>query len=104
MDSKRRRNVYRRVFEKSRWTCQMPVCLAEDRSIDADLAGVDDPWAPTIDHVVRLADGGRDAPDNMRAAHKLCNNHAGSEDESTYKIGDMYPELLTLLREAVRSE
>lgn len=32
------------------------------------------PLAPTIDHVIPLAAGGRHAPDNVQAAHFLCNS------------------------------
>jgi hypothetical protein len=32
-----------------------------------------DDWAPTIDHIVPLARGGADTPDNVACAHRKCN-------------------------------
>lgn len=102
MESKRRRNVHARVYERDKWQCKMLVCAADSRDIDPALAGYDDPWAPSIDHVIRLADGGRDVEGNMRAAHKFCNNLAGRS--AAYTIGEKYPDLLFLAREIVRSD
>lgn len=106
MDSARRRNVSLRVFEAAQWKCQMPVCIADTRDLDLELRGVDSPWMPTIDHVVRLADGGSNNIANLRAAHRACNEHAGRQDErnSGYLIRERYPDLEWLVREIVRSD
>lgn len=61
----------------------MPVCLRPEaeggRDMDPELAGTADPWAPTIDHIRRLADGGTDRDGNLRGAHRLCNQADGDE-------------------------
>lgn len=36
------------------------------------------PKAPTIDHIIPLADGGDDARANVQLAHFLCNSLAGT--------------------------
>jgi 5-methylcytosine-specific restriction endonuclease McrA len=65
------------------------------------LLGVDDPWAPSIDHVVPLFEGGRDMESNMRAAHKLCNNHAARR--SGQSIARLCPGLGELLEKITRN-
>jgi 5-methylcytosine-specific restriction endonuclease McrA len=45
--------------------CGEPLAMAEQ---------VPHPLAPTIDHVIPLARGGWHAPDNVQAAHFLCNS------------------------------
>lgn len=103
LPARRRRNIHLRVYEKSRWQCEMPVCHADSRDIDPALRGTDDPWAPSIDHMVLLADRGRDVESNMRAAHRKCNEQ-GAKDRPRkgYKIMEMYPDLVFLAREIVR--
>jgi 5-methylcytosine-specific restriction endonuclease McrA len=97
------------VYERDGWQCRMPVCLCPDgRVIDPALRGTDDPWSPTIDHVVRRSDGGMNGQDNLRAAHKQCNmadagipygapkrkDPAPSRPQHlSYCIGDLYSEL-----------
>jgi hypothetical protein len=91
----------------------MPTCLADSRDLNAALIGYDDALGPSIDHVMQLCDGGRDIESNMRAAHKMCNNAAGrvnnqvrvqGNDALRQTIGDLYPDLLWLAREIVRSD
>jgi len=46
------------------------------------------PLAPTIDHLIPLADGGSDSPANVATAHFLCNStkgerHGGGGDQLT---------------------
>lgn len=36
-----------------------------------------DPLAPTLDHVIPLARGGAHHPDNLAAAHFICNSRKG---------------------------
>jgi 5-methylcytosine-specific restriction endonuclease McrA len=62
---------YRRldIFERDGWRCQLcrrPVKRA---------ATVPHPLAPTIDHVIPLALGGPDAPENVQCACFECNTH-----------------------------
>jgi 5-methylcytosine-specific restriction endonuclease McrA len=104
VESKRRRNVHARVYEKSGWQCEMPVCIAATRDIDQGLLGSDDPLAPSVDHVIQRSDGGVDNESNMRAAHRECNKRAGRLRRGMRQnIGDLYPDLLLLAREIVRS-
>lgn len=50
------------------WLCRRPIDLS---------VRVPHPLAPTVDHVVPLADGGSDADANLRPAHFRCNSHRG---------------------------
>jgi 5-methylcytosine-specific restriction endonuclease McrA len=71
------------ILERDGWTCRVPKCLCPDgRRIRPD-APVR--WRGTADHVVPLARGGSDIPDNLRAAHQACNsgkNSALDEEET----------------------
>lgn len=60
--------VYRkRIFERDDWKCQ--ICgEAVRRKVQ-----VPHPLAPTIDHIIPLADGGTHEPANVQTAHFLCN-------------------------------
>lgn len=64
-----RREPYQRrtVFEADRWVCQ----LCHWPTIQG--GNPNGNWAPTIDHVLPLAAGGADAPDNLQTAHRWCN-------------------------------
>lgn len=55
------------VFARDNWVCQL--CF---RPVDRD-APATDPEGPTIDHVVAIANGGADVPDNVQTAHARCN-------------------------------
>lgn len=75
----RKERNHRFVYKRDAWMCRMPVCYCPDgRQLDPALAGQDDPWAPSIDHIVPRALGGSDARPNLRAAHKLCNVRHGN--------------------------
>jgi 5-methylcytosine-specific restriction endonuclease McrA len=81
----------------------MPECLCPDgRAIDPDLRGSTDMWAPSIDHIIPLAQGGRDSDGNTRAAHRRCNEAAAGIGAAvvrpdrpagplTYSIADLFP-------------
>lgn len=70
------------VYHRDKWVCMMPECLCPDgTAIDRALLGTGDPWAPSIDHVVPLRDGGLDNARNKRAAHIRCNNNANTRDQ-----------------------
>lgn len=66
-----RRDPYsrREIFERDGWRCWIcgEVVAEEDASID---------------HVVPIAQGGADAPDNIRTAHRDCNSRRGWLDPS----------------------
>jgi hypothetical protein len=67
-------HLHSAVYRRAKWQCQMPVCLCPGgRPIDRALRGKDSPWAPSIDHIIPRAAGGVDALENMRAAHRWCN-------------------------------
>jgi 5-methylcytosine-specific restriction endonuclease McrA len=60
--------VYRRrIFERDGWRCQL--CGKKVRRN----ASVPDPLAPTIDHIVPVAEGGSHEPANVQCAHFRCN-------------------------------
>lgn len=65
--------VRQAVAERDGWICQL--C---HEPIDPALRRPD-PMALHVDHVEQLADGGSDAPSNLRATHELCHRrrHAG---------------------------
>lgn len=66
-------DVYRKkVYARDGWKCHL--CgKAVNRK-----AEVPHPKAPTIDHVIPLADGGTHEPLNCRTAHFLCNSMKGA--------------------------
>ncbi|WP_373427668.1 HNH endonuclease [Arthrobacter sp. B2I5] len=55
------------VLERDNFICQICGLPTDpEASPSADLY-------PTLDHVIRVIDGGDDDPDNLRTAHKWCN-------------------------------
>jgi len=60
------------VFNRDGWRCM--IC----RKPLKRGAAVPHPLAPTIDHIVPLADGGTHEPANVQAAHFLCNSTKGA--------------------------
>lgn len=68
------RNRHLFIYERDGWTCMMPACLCPDgRQIDPELNGQVGHWAPSVDHIVPQALGGRNDRENLRAAHQYCN-------------------------------
>jgi 5-methylcytosine-specific restriction endonuclease McrA len=61
------------IFERDGWSCWL--C---GRGLDPD-APINQPAAPTVDHVVPLAAGGPDTPANLRAACRSCNSRRGAQ-------------------------
>jgi 5-methylcytosine-specific restriction endonuclease McrA len=43
------------------------------------IASRDHPLSGTIDHVIPVSRGGKDAPENRRASHNYCNGFKGSQ-------------------------
>jgi 5-methylcytosine-specific restriction endonuclease McrA len=60
------------VFERDRWRCH--ICGKATRRT----AVVPHPSAPTIDHLIPLAEGGTHEPANVRTAHFRCNTIKGA--------------------------
>lgn len=66
--SKRRRKILLRIADRDDWLCHLcgePV--QRKRTMN-------DPMAPSLDHVVRHKDGGTDTEDNLKLAHRKCNS------------------------------
>lgn len=56
------------ILHRDQWTCQL---CGEPLERDAT---VPHPHAPTLDHIVPLALGGAHGPENLQAAHFICNS------------------------------
>lgn len=65
------------IYERDSWTCQLcnePLDVA---------AHFNDPLAPTLDHIVpqSVSASPDHSPDNLRAAHRICNARRGNRVE-----------------------
>jgi 5-methylcytosine-specific restriction endonuclease McrA len=60
------------VYQRDRWRCG--ICGGRVPKV----AVVPHPQAPTIDHIVALANGGSDEWTNVRLAHFICNSRRGT--------------------------
>lgn len=77
--SERRARIRLAVLNRDKWTCMMPVCKhPTTRAIDSKLDGKHNRWSPTVDHRKPKSKGGKFTPDNLRAAHAICNSFAGN--------------------------
>lgn len=56
-----------------------PYCGICTLWIDMLLEGTLDPGAPTLDHIIALADGGTNAFENFQLAHRSCNEIKASD-------------------------
>ncbi len=102
----RNRRTDNLVYHRAGWQCQMPECMCPDgRQIDRSLRNTVEPWAPTIDHIIPMSEGGSDELVNKRAAHRICNQDAAVLDSVglpspgpplASTIGDLCPELAKL--------
>lgn len=66
MNQAQRRSLRNRVWKRDKgicWICFRPIAQKSDM---------------TLDHVVPKSRGGTNRLDNVRAAHKLCNNQRGA--------------------------
>lgn len=61
----------RTIAERDGFTCHLCSAL-----VDMTLSGKDS-MGPTADHVLPVAKGGSDHPDNVRLAHRRCNVRRG---------------------------
>lgn len=66
----------KRIFERDGWRCQL--CGKAVRRN----ASAPHPLAPTIDHIIPLAQGGTHEPTNVQCAHFLCNSRKGDRAAS----------------------
>lgn len=64
--------VRRKVYQSDDWRCHLCGKKVKRK------AKVPDPMAPTIDHVIPLAEGGTHEPANCRTAHFICNALKGA--------------------------
>jgi 5-methylcytosine-specific restriction endonuclease McrA len=55
------------VLARDNWTCA--ICGLK---LDLNARWIDDQSA-TLDHIIPVVEGGDDYPDNLRAAHRWCN-------------------------------
>jgi hypothetical protein len=62
-----------RIYARDEWTCWLCGREVEPPSVDMDTS----PWEPVLDHVVPHCDGGSDRAENLRTAHRWCNNARG---------------------------
>lgn len=60
------------IFERDNWTCGLCSEPIDRETFYPDL------MSKSIDHVIPLVAGGTDAPDNVQAAHLLCNLRKGA--------------------------
>jgi hypothetical protein len=65
---------YRRIdiFKRDGWRCH--ICGRQTRR---DVS-FNHALAPTVDHLIPVSQGGRDAPDNVACAHRHCNSVKGA--------------------------
>lgn len=63
----------REIFERDNWVCHLCGLL-----IDPSVSRMD-PAGATIDHVLPIARGGVDSPENVKAAHRSCNLKKGAK-------------------------
>jgi hypothetical protein len=55
------------------------------------LRGTTLPLAPELDHVVPLSRGGAHAKENVRLAHRKCNNLKGDRPVTSWQSSDLSP-------------
>jgi endogenous inhibitor of DNA gyrase (YacG/DUF329 family) len=66
------------IFKRDNWKCG--ICR---KKVDPDLR-YPDPLAPSLDHVVPIAEGGTNEPANLRLTHLRCNcsrKHLGGNEQ-----------------------
>lgn len=62
-----------------------PYCGICTRWVNMKLAGSNDPMAPSVDHIIAVADGGSNELDNMQLAHRVCNEGKSSDKGNEVK-------------------
>jgi hypothetical protein len=86
------------VFERDQWVCHLcGETVPEQLRVSAFRAGIYEPLAPVVDHVIPLSKGGPHTMDNCRLAHWTCNAQkhvAEGLDQSELEFeppGDLQP-------------
>lgn len=70
------------IYERDGWLCQL--CFEPtSRRYEHD-----DPWSPTLDHIIHRSKGGADDPENLRLAHSMCNSIRGDEEVEPSELLD----------------
>ena len=75
-----------KVYERDAWTCQL---CGEKTSREYNH---DDPWSPTLDHIVPLARGGAHTVGNAQIAHAICNSLKSDGEFSPAQLVDYFLE------------
>lgn len=70
------------IFRRDNWTCWL---CHKPVDPDADPASGD---APSLDHVIPLANGGTHEPSNVATAHTLCNARRGNRPAIADRTGE----------------
>lgn len=63
------------IYREAGWRCEICGLVMSDAYM------ADDPWSPTLDHIVPRVYGGGDERENLRAAHMYCNSLRGAPRE-----------------------
>jgi 5-methylcytosine-specific restriction endonuclease McrA len=69
LNQARRKRVRKTLLRKYGNICQW--CF---QRIDLSITAMDDPMGFSIDHIIKLADGGTHAVSNLQPMHKKCNS------------------------------
>lgn len=69
------------LYERDGW-----ICLLCGLPVDREATGTMEPDAPSLDHVVALADGGLHAPHNLQTAHIACNGAKEAREGRLRKV------------------
>ncbi|GHF62544.1 hypothetical protein GCM10010218_50030 [Streptomyces mashuensis] len=59
------------IYERDQWTCQV-CCKAINPAVEWP-----DPWSATLDHIKPVSLAGEHVPENLQAAHWVCNIRKG---------------------------
>ena len=72
LNQRNRRTILQLRCEQQKWIC--PLCGRKMSIYDRSNGDDARPEEATLDHIIRLADGGTDLLTNIRAMCKRCNN------------------------------
>lgn len=60
------------IFERDGWVCQLCGEPIDRQYVSPSML------AASIDHILPIARGGGDTPDNVQASHRICNTRKGA--------------------------
>jgi 5-methylcytosine-specific restriction endonuclease McrA len=83
--------------ERDNWHCH--ICGGHVRP---ELMGKERNGAPTRDHIIPQARGGANTPDNLRLAHRVCNQRRGMKNAKRY--GQKFRRKQEHIKELLRRE